>query len=139
MTRSISHAGLTALAALVVPLVASAASAQDSVKKSGTLICGSFSAQPKTSPPWHEKVSVEIAHYAITVIRTDYPPPKGVAFKGLVAPSGAILITGEGSDQEQAWNYEFSGKFNPSGTTDLRGKLTATKGTLGYRVCSMSF
>ena len=137
MTRSMMQAGLLVLIAL---LAGGAASAQDaSVKKDGTLICSSFSAQPKTSPAWHEKVSVEIARYAITVIRTDYPPPKGVAFKGLVAPSGAILIAGEGSDEGQAWNYEFSGKLNASGTTDLRGKLTATKGTLGYRVCSMSF
>jgi hypothetical protein len=133
--RSISHAGCIVLIAL---LACGASSAQD-VKKSGKLICGSFSAQPKASHPWNEEISVEIAHGAITVVRTNYPPPKGVAFKGLLAPSGAILIAGEGSDDEQAWNYEFSGKLNPSGTTDLKGKLTATKGKLGYRICSMSF
>ncbi|HZQ12444.1 MAG TPA: hypothetical protein VFB31_06510 [Pseudolabrys sp.] len=138
VTRLIPLAGCTAVVALVL---SGPAPAQDAVKKKGTLICGSFSAQPKTSPPWHEAVSVEIEHGAITVVRVDYPPPKGVAFKGLVAPSGAILIAGEGNVEEgqAAWTYEFSGKLNDKGTTDLRGKLTAIKGTPGTRTCSMSF
>ena len=138
MTRSMSHAGCLLLLAL---FTVGAASAQEPVKKTGKLICGSFSAQPKASPPWNEVIAVEIAHGAITVVRTDYPPPKGVAFTGLLAPSGAILIAGEGDVEggQAAWNYEFSGKLNDKGATDLRGKLTALKGALGYRVCSMSF
>jgi hypothetical protein len=136
VTRLLSLAVL--LLALAVPATLSA---QDSVKKTGKLICGSFSAKPKAAPPWNEAIAVEIAHGAITVVRTDYPPPKGVAFTGLLAPSGAILIAGEGDveDGQAAWNYEFSGKLNDKGTTDLRGKLTAMKGALGYRICSMSF
>jgi len=133
---------LFSLAVLLLALAAPGALAQDAPKKlQGKLICGSFSAQPKASPPWNEVIAVEIVHGAITVVRTDYPPPKGVAFTGLVAPSGAILIAGEGNVEEgqAAWTYEFSGKLNANGTTDLKGKLTATKGTLGYRICSMSF
>jgi len=85
VTRSILHAVL--LLALAAPGLAFA---QDAPKKlQGKLICGSFSAQPKASPPWNEAIAVEIAHGAITVVRTDYPPPKGVAFTGLLAPSGA--------------------------------------------------
>jgi len=137
VTRLLSHAVL--LLALAAPGLAFA---QDTPKKlQGKLICGSFSAQPKASPPWNEVIAVEIVHGAITVVRTDYPPPKGVAFTGLLAPSGAILIAGEGDVEggQAAWNYEFSGKLNEKGTTDLRGKLTAMKGALGYRICSMSF
>lgn len=137
---------LTRLLLLAVLLLALAAPgalfAQDAPKKlQGKLICGSFSAQPKASPPWNEAIAVEILHGAITVVRTNYPPPKGVAFTGVVAPSGAILIAGEGDVEggQAAWNYEFSGKLNDKGTTDLRGKLTAMKGALGYRICSMSF
>ena len=128
--------------AVLLPLLAAPALAQDAPKKlQGKLICGSFSAQPKASPPWNEVIAVEIAHGAITVVRTDYPPPKGVAFTGLLAPSGAILIAGEGDieDGHAAWNYEFSGKLADKGITDLKGKLTALKGALGYRICSMSF
>ena len=130
------------LAILLLALAAPGAQAQDAPKKlQGKLICGSFSAQPKASPPWNEAIAVEIAHGAVTVVRTNYPPPKGVAFTGVVAPSGAILIAGEGDVEggQAAWNYEFSGKLNDKGTTDLRGKLTAMKGALGYRICSMSF
>jgi len=134
------------LAALLLALAAPAALAQNTAKDApkklqGKLICGSFSAQPKVSPPWNDAIAVEISHGAITVVRTDYPPPKGVAFTGVVAPSGAILIAGEGDieDGQAAWNYEFSGKLNDKGTTDLKGKLTAMKGALGYRICSMSF
>jgi hypothetical protein len=136
VTRSIP------LAVLLLALAAPGALAQDAGKKlQGKLICGSFSAQPKASPPWNEAITVEITHGAITVVRTDYPPPKGVAFTGLLAPSGAILIAGEGDveDGHAAWTYEFSGKLNDKGTTDLKGKLTAVKGALGYRICSMSF
>ena len=136
VTRLLPHAIL--LLALAAP---GPASAQDAVKKTGKLICGSFSAKPKAAPPWNDPISVEIVHGAITVVRTEYPPPKGVAFTGLLAPSGAILIAGEGDIEggQAAWNYEFSGKLNDKGVTDLRGKLTALKGALGYRICSMSF
>lgn len=141
LTRLLSHAVL--LLALAAPgaLFAQDAAKDAPKKLQGKLICGSFSAQPKTSPPWHEDLAIEIAHGAITVVRTDYPPPKGVAFTGLVAPSGAILIAGEGNVEEgqAAWTYEFSGKLNEKGTTDLKGKLTAIKGPAGYRICSMSF
>lgn len=133
---------LLSLAVFLAALAASGALAQDAPKKlQGKLICGSFSAQPKASPPWNEVITVEINHGAITVVRTNYPPPKGVAFTGLLATSGAILIAGEGDVEngQAAWNYEFSGKLNDKGITDLRGKLTAMKGALGYRICSMSF
>lgn len=129
------------LAILALALMTGAVAAQEPVKKTGKLICGSFSARQKESHPWNEAVAVEIDHGAITVTRPDYPPPKGTAFKGILAPSGAILIAGEGNFEEgQAeWNYEFSGKLNAGGTTDLKGKLQATKGVTGYRICSMSF
>jgi len=133
-----------ALALTASPLVAQQPNNEpnkEPVKKTGKLICGSFSAKNKESHPWNEAVAVEIDHGAITVTRPDYPPPKGTAFKGILAPSGAILIAGEGNFEEgQAnWNYEFSGKFNAKGMTDLRGKLAATAGTIGTRTCSMSF
>ena len=130
-----------ALAVIIALCAHDGASAQGSVKKSGKLICGAFSAQPKTSPLWREDVTVEIDLGAITIVRKDYPPPKGAAFKGILAPSGAILVAGEGNVEEgqAAWNYEFSGKLDKDGAANLRGRLTAIKGTPGYRVCSLSF
>jgi hypothetical protein len=137
MVRTLAHAGIV----LVLGLTAAPLAAQEITKKTGKLICGSFSARQKESKPWNEAIAVEIDRGVITVTRPDYPPPKGTAFKGILAPSGAILIAGEGNFEEgQAdWNYEFSGKLNPKGMTDLRGKLVATTGTIGTRTCSMSF
>src|ERR1043166_2543026 len=140
MVRMLVHAGLIAgiVLALPAPLAAQETN-KDAVKKNGKLICGSFSARQKESHPWNEAVAGGIEHGVITVTRPDYPPPKGTAFKGILAPSGAILIAGEGNFEEgqTEWNYEFSGKLNASGTTDLKGKLQSTKGVTGYRICSM--
>jgi hypothetical protein len=129
------------LTGFVLALLASApAGAQDAAKKiPGVLICSSFSAQPKTSPSWRDELNVIIDKGAITVESVKDPPPKGEVFKGLLAPSGAILIAGSGSYGEASWTYEFAGHFNKSGKTFLKGKLTATKGVAGYRDCSMSF
>ncbi len=129
------------LAGFVLALTAAApAGAQDDAKKiPGLLICGSFSAQPKTSPSWRDELNIIIDKEAITVESVKDPPPKGEVFKGLLAPSGAILIAGSGSYGDASWTYEFAGQFNKSGKTLLRGKLTSTKGVEGYRICSMSF
>jgi hypothetical protein len=135
MTRAIWLTGL-----LSVLVATASARADDAAKKiPGVLICGSFSAQPKTSPSWRDALNVIIDKEAITVESVENPPPKGEVFKGLLAPSGAILIAGSGSYGEASWTYEFAGKFNKSGKTILQGKLTATKGVAGYRDCSMSF
>jgi hypothetical protein len=135
MRRAIWLTGLLLALAAAAP-----ARADDAAKKlPGMLICSSFSAQPKTSPSWRDELNVIIDKEAITVESVKNPPPKGEVFKGLLAPSGAILIAGSGSYGEASWTYEFAGKFNKSGKTILRGKLTATKGVAGYRDCSMSF
>ena len=141
MVRTLAHIGVIACVLLALPAASPAQTVPDTMKKSGKLICGTFSSRPKESKPWNEAIAVDIEHGVITVTRPDYPPPKGTAFKGILAPSGAILIAGEGNFEEgqAAWNYEFSGKFNATGATDLRGKLQATNGVTGYRVCSMSF
>lgn len=139
MTRLMWYAAWPVV--IMVLYSCAAASAQEPIKKNGKLICGAFSAQPKTSPLWHEDVTVEIDHGTITITRKEYPPPKGAAFNGVLAPSGTILVAGEGNVEEgqAAWNYEFSGKLNKDGATNLKGQLTAMKGTPGHRVCSMSF
>ena len=129
-------------AGFLLILVASApVEAQDgSTKLQGKLICGSFSAEPKTSPHWSDDLNIVINNGTITAERIHYPAPQGVVFKGIVAPSGAILMAGAGDIEGHAdWNYEFSRQLNKHGTTQLAGKLTATKGLLGYRICTMSF
>jgi hypothetical protein len=138
MTRAISP--IASALSLALLAAAPAAAQNGPTKIQGKLICGSFSAEPKTSPSWHDELNVVIDRGTITAERTQYPPPQGVVFKGIVAPSGAILIAGAGSlDGKADWNYEFAGKLNKDGTTQLRGRLTATKPLPGYRVCTMSF
>jgi hypothetical protein len=134
MTRTVLLVGFT-LALMAAPATA------DVTKIKGKLICGSFSSQPKNSPPWHEELDVEIDKAAIHVVQTNYPPPQGATFDGIVAPSGAILIAGYASFQDgrSEWSYEFAGKLNKNGTTQLNGKVTTIKGEAGYRICTMSF
>ncbi len=135
MTRAIWLTGF-----LLVVVAAAPVQAEDAAKKiPGVLICSSFSAQPKTSPSWRDELNVIINKEAITVESVKNPPPKGEVFKGLLAPSGAILIAGSGSYGEASWTYEFAGQMNKNGKAVLKGKLTATKGVAGYRDCSMSF
>ena len=60
-------------------------------------------------------------------------------FRGILSPSGTMLIAGEGkADNGATWSYEFSGRKTPSGVTILRGSLRSTvpKGT---RSCSLTF
>ena len=58
-----------------------------------------------------------------------------------MAPSGAVLMAGEGGlpGQPAEWTYEFAGTLNPKGPTVLRGQLANIIGGGAKRSCSISF
>ena len=62
-----------------------------------------------------------------------------VKFRGILSPSGTMLIAGLGkSDEGATWTYEFSGHKNPTGFAILKGSLQSEQ-PKGTRVCSLTF
>lgn len=63
-----------------------------------------------------------------------------ISFTGIVSPTGDILITGFGENKKGGkWIYQFNGKSNPNGDTELQGRLENTSGAVGGRDCTFIF
>ena len=101
-------------------------------------MCGSFSGDPRKYPAWNDNMSIVIDRGVLTATPAR---PQGQIMTGTVAPSGAVLVAGEGGlpGQPPEWTYEFSGKLNPKGPTVLRGQLANIMGGGAKRSCSISF
>ena len=102
------------------------------------IVCGSFSGDPKKYPAWNDELSIEIDRQMLTASPAR---AQGQVMRGLVAPSGAILLTGEGGPPggPKEWTYEFSGKLSAKGTTVLKGELADIQGGRARRNCAISF
>jgi hypothetical protein len=62
-----------------------------------------------------------------------------VKFRGILSPSGTMLIAGLGkSDEGATWTYEFSGQKNATGIAVLKGSLQSEQ-PKGTRLCSLTF
>jgi hypothetical protein len=62
-----------------------------------------------------------------------------IKFRGILSPSGAMLIAGLGkSDEGATWTYEFSGTKNATGIAVLKGSLQSEQ-PKGMRSCSLTF
>jgi hypothetical protein len=135
-TQWLAAAGLAAL--LGLPAATPVHSQSPSMKKSGQIVCGSFSGDPKKHPAWNDTMEIEIEAGALTATPSR---AKGQVMRGTVGPSGTILVAGEGGSAEGAaeWTYEFQGKLNPKGPTVIRGQLADIKGGPAKRSCSISF
>jgi hypothetical protein len=128
-----------ALATAAVFLLPSIVNAQSTVaKREGRIVCGSFSGDPKKYPAWNDTLSVEIKRNALIATPSR---PQGQILTGVVAPSGAVLLAGEGGvpGQPPEWTYEFSGQLNSKGKTVLRGSLANIFGGGATRSCAITF
>jgi hypothetical protein len=130
------HAALAALLALALASPTAAQSPKQ--KHDGKIVCGSFSGDPKKYPAWNDDMAITIERGALIATPAR---PQGQIMAGTVAPSGAVLMAGEGGlpGQPPEWTYEFSGKLNPKGPTVLRGQLANIMGGGAKRSCSISF
>ena len=132
---------LKAIAAVAVLLTSPNFAAHGQVapqKHEGKIVCGSFSGDPKNYPAWNDTMAITINRG--TLIATP-SRAQGQIMTGIVAPSGAVLVAGEGgrTGQPPEWTYEFTGQLNPKGPTVLRGKLANIMGGGAIRSCALSF
>jgi hypothetical protein len=113
--------------------------AQDKPQKNeGKIVCGSFSGDPRKYPAWNDTMEIVIERFSLTASPSR---AQGQVMRGVVAPSGAILLTGEGGPPggPKEWTYEFSGKLNTKGTTVLKGELASIDGGSAKRSCAITF
>jgi hypothetical protein len=103
------------------------------------LNCGSHSANSNELKPFQFDLQFEVFGSLWMVDRTTSPQPGMEKFRGILSPSGTMLVAGEGKLEDgTAWTYEFSGRKNPKGVTILRGTLRSDK-PKGARTCSLTF
>ena len=113
--------------------------AQDMPPKSiaAKLTCGSHSSDPVQ----HKAFQVDLQFDVIgSLWLLDWKPEKSeVKFRGILSPSGTMLVAGLGkSDEGTTWTYEFSGRKNATGISVLKGSLQSEQ-PKGARSCSLTF
>ncbi len=103
------------------------------------LVCGAGSGNPAREGAFQDTIRLRISEEMQIFGERD---EGGVEdkYRGIVAPSGAVLIAGKGKhdDRGAEWIWEFSGRMKPTGTV-LKGRMTSTRGGIGSRACTMTF
>lgn len=124
-------------AALIVGLLATFPARADNVP--AKLICSEHSGDKDRLKAFQTDLDFEYSNGLFRAERSPGRPGKET-FWGITGPSGNTLFLGDGYfESGGAWNYEFSGKRNPTGKFTLKGKLTSTKGPVGTRACALVF
>ena len=103
------------------------------------LTCGAHSANPNQLKSFQIDLTFNVFDSLWVVDRTTSPQPGTEKFRGILSPTGTMLIAGRGkADDGAVWSYELSGKKKPSGITILRGSLNSDS-PKGTRTCSLTF
>lgn len=106
---------------------------------SAKLTCGSHSANPSELKPFQTELQFDVHGPLWTADSATNTGAGKEKFRGIISPSGAILIAGRGESEGGAtWSYEFSGSKAAKGITILKGTLR-TEHPKGMRTCSLSF
>jgi hypothetical protein len=108
----------------------------------GKLICSPYSANPKEQPAFQLPLQISFSGGLLTAERKLTEHPGKEAFYGLIGSlSQDVMMIGEGrrDSGSAVWVYELHGKFNPNGTTILKGTLKSTIGAIGGRTCAIEF
>lgn len=102
------------------------------------LNCTSHSANPKELKAYSAELEFS---FVSTLLTLDRKTPEGgeEKFRGILSPTGAMLIAGLGKAADGAtWSYEFSGNKKQRGVTILNGSLRSEQ-PKGTRTCSLTF
>jgi hypothetical protein len=101
------------------------------------LTCGSHSSNPQQNKAFQADLQFDVSGSLWMLDwKTEHTEVK---FRGILSPSGAMLIAGLGRSAQGAnWTYEFSGHKNATGIAVLKGSLQSEQ-PKGMRSCSMTF
>jgi hypothetical protein len=117
-----------------------AASAQEEPTEhvTATLTCGSHSANPAALKAFQVDLQFKVFGSLWLADTTTGGQPGTEKFRGVLSPSGTMLIAGQGkADDGTTWTYEFSGRKSSNGITILRGSLKSAT-PKGARTCSLT-
>ncbi|WP_143199281.1 hypothetical protein [Bradyrhizobium sp. NAS80.1] len=108
---------------------------------SAKLICDAWTGNREKNPAFQIDVPFTLTDAALTGERVTSSSGNKEVFKGLIADSGDILLIGRGSSTNglSKWAWEFHGKYNPKGTSTLKGGMKNTSGGVGSRKCEITF
>jgi hypothetical protein len=102
------------------------------------LTCGSHSSNPTEKKAFQVELRFDVTG---SLWLMDWKAPdqsREVKFRGILSPSGMMLIAGLGkSDDGATWTYEFSGTKNANGISILKGSLQSEQ-PKGTRSCSLT-
>jgi hypothetical protein len=101
------------------------------------LTCGSHSSNPTQFKAFQVDLQFDVTG---SLWLLDWKTERAeVRFRGILSPSGTMLIAGLGkSDEGATWTYEFSGQKKPTGIAILNGSMQSEQ-PKGSRSCSLTF
>ena len=101
------------------------------------LTCGSHSSNPAQNKAFQVDLQFDVTG---SLWLLDWKTERAeVKFRGILSPSGTMLVAGLGKSEEGAtWTYEFSGQKNPTGIAVLKGSMQSEQ-PKGTRLCSLTF
>lgn len=101
------------------------------------LTCGSHSSNPAQHKAFQVDLQFDVTGSLwLLDWKTEHAEVK---FRGILSPSGTMLIAGLGkSDEGATWTYEFSGQKKPTGIAILNGSMQSEQ-PKGARLCSLTF
>jgi hypothetical protein len=101
------------------------------------LTCGSHSSNPAQNKSFQVDLQFDVTG---SLWLLDWKTERAeVKFRGILSPSGTMLIAGLGkSDEGATWTYEFSGHKNATGIAILKGSMQSEQ-PKGMRSCSLTF
>jgi len=101
------------------------------------LTCGPHSSNPAQSKSFQVDLQFDVTG---SLWLLDWKTERAeVKFRGILSPSGTMLIAGLGkSDEGAIWTYEFSGQKKPTGIAILNGSMQSEQ-PKGSRSCSLTF
>jgi hypothetical protein len=101
------------------------------------LTCGSHSSNPGQNKAFQVDLQFDVTGSLwLLDWKTEHTEVK---FRGILLPSGTMLVAGLGkSDEGASWTYEFSGQKKPTGIAILNGSMRSEQ-PKGTRSCSLTF